>query len=35
MEIMRVRLSLGDRLLDKIRKKKDFSNPYTNTHTDC
>ena len=36
MEIMRVRLSLGDRLLDKIRKKvEDYSNPYTNTHTDC
>ena len=35
MEIMRVRLSLGDRLLDKRRiKKEDYSNPSTNTHTD-
>ena len=35
MEIIRVRLSLGDRFLDKRRKKiEDYSNPYTNTHTD-
>ena len=35
MEIMRVRLSLGDRFLDKIRKNlEDYSNPYINTHTD-
>ena len=36
MEIMRVRLSLGDRFLDKIRIKniEDYSNPCINTHTD-
>ena len=35
MENMRLRLSLGDRFLDKIRKKThDYSNPYINTHTD-
>ena len=35
MEIMRLRLSLGDRFLDKIRiKKEDYSNPYLNTYTD-
>ena len=36
MEIMRVSLSLGDRFLDKIRIKiEEYSNPNTNTHTDC
>ena len=36
MEIMRVRLSLSDRVLDKIRIYiEEFSNTYTNTHTDC
>ena len=35
MEIMSVRLSLGDRFFDKIRKKiVDLSNPYISTHTD-
>ena len=33
MEIMRLRLSLGDRFLDKRRiKKEDYSNPYINKH---
>ena len=35
MEIMRRRLSLGDRFLERIRIKiEDSSNPYINTHTD-
>ena len=36
MEIMRVPLSLGDGILEKIRIKniEDYSNPYTNTHND-
>ena len=35
MEIMRVRLSLGDGSLDKLSiKKEDYWNPYINTHTD-
>ena len=36
MEIMRVPLSLGDRILEKIRIKniEDYSNPYINTHFD-
>ena len=36
MEIMRVPLSLGDRILEKIRIKniEECSNPYINTKTD-
>ena len=35
MEIMCVRLSLGDRFPDETRINiEDYSNPYINTHTD-